>query len=114
MPDSTSSAAAYSAARSSSSMPRAIGRARGFVLDRVLRRPVLFTDRRGLSYMLFPGENARVYFACTGRLHAGSVDLRLCGLLDSAGRIAWAGTGGRNQQVRELRRAPSRLATCSG
>jgi FkbM family methyltransferase len=48
-----------------------LARARGFVLDRLLRRPVLYTDRRGLRYELFPGENARVYFEHGGNYEVG-------------------------------------------
>src|SRR3954451_23352760 len=70
-------------------MPRAIGRARGFVLDRVLRRPVLFTDRRGLSYTLFPGENARVYFAHGGNYEVG--ETRFCEHVLGPGDIALDG-----------------------
>ena len=39
---------------------------RGFWLDRVRRRPVVFTDRNGMHYELRPGENARAYFEHDG------------------------------------------------
>jgi FkbM family methyltransferase len=67
-------------------MPRTRGRARGFLLDRVLRRPVVFTDRRGLSYVLYPGENARVYFEHGGNYEVA--ETRLCERLLGAGAVA--------------------------
>jgi FkbM family methyltransferase len=53
-----------------------LARARGFVLDRVLRRPVLYTDRHGLKYELKPGENARVYFEHSGNYEVA--ETRFC------------------------------------
>ena len=70
-------------------MVSALGRARGFVLDRVLRRPVLFTDRRGLTYTLFPGENARVYFAHGGNYEVG--ETRFCERVLEPGDVALDG-----------------------
>lgn len=67
-------------------MARTAGRTRGFLLDRVLRRPVMYTDRRGLKYVLYPGENARVYFA-----HGGNYEVdetQLCENLLREGDVA--------------------------
>jgi FkbM family methyltransferase len=36
------------------------------LLDRIIRRPIVFTDSRGLRYVLHPGENAGVYIAAGG------------------------------------------------
>src|SRR5258708_35872618 len=72
----TPSANVSSRAWNSSLMVNALGRARAFLLDRVVRRPMVFTDRRGLSYVLYPGENARVYFEHGGNYEVG--ETRLC------------------------------------
>lgn len=45
---------------------RAIARARTLWLDRIRRRPLVFTDARGLRYELRPGENAGIYFEHRG------------------------------------------------
>lgn len=37
-----------------------------FVLERVLRRPVVYDDRHGLRYVLRPRENAAAYFRARG------------------------------------------------
>jgi FkbM family methyltransferase len=36
------------------------------VLERVVRRPIVYTDDRGLRYVLYPGENARAYLEHSG------------------------------------------------
>lgn len=36
------------------------------LLDHVVRRPIVYTDRYGLRYVLHPGENAGVYIAARG------------------------------------------------
>lgn len=41
------------------------------LLDRVLRRPIVYTDDRKLRYILFPGENARVYLEHGGNYEVG-------------------------------------------
>lgn len=70
-------------------MISARARARGFLLDRVKRRPVVFTDRRGLSFVLFPGENARVYFAHGGNYEVA--ETRLCERVLKPGDVALDG-----------------------
>ena len=40
------------------------------VLDRVVRRPIVYTDDRGLHYVLYPGENAGVYIRSGGNYEA--------------------------------------------
>lgn len=67
-------------------MARALGRARGFLLDRVVRKPVTFTDSRGLRYVLYPGENAQVYFAHSGNYEVA--ETRLCERLLVPGAVA--------------------------
>lgn len=37
-----------------------------YVLDEVVRRPIVYEDSRGLRYILRPGENARVYLEYDG------------------------------------------------
>lgn len=37
------------------------GQLEALLLDRVLRRPIVYQDMRGLRYVLYPGENAGVY-----------------------------------------------------
>ena len=32
-----------------------------FLLDRIIRRPIVYTDDRGLRYVLYPNENAGAY-----------------------------------------------------
>jgi FkbM family methyltransferase len=66
-------------------MAKAVGRARGFVLDRVLRHPVVFTDRRSLRYVLYPGENAGAYFASGGNYEVA--ETRLCERLLAVGDV---------------------------
>lgn len=51
-------------------------RADTFLLDRVIRRPVVFTDDRGLSYVLYPNENAGVYLSSGGNYELDEV--RFC------------------------------------
>lgn len=63
-----------------------LARARGFVLDRVLRRPVLYTDRHGLQYELKPGENARVYFEHSGNYEVA--ETRYCEQVLRPGDVA--------------------------
>ena len=41
-------------------------RIEAFLLERVLRRPFVLRDRRGLQYILYPGENAQAYLASRG------------------------------------------------
>jgi len=56
------------------------------LLERVLRRPFVFEDRRGLRYVLQPGENAGVYLE-----HRGNYELaetRLCERLLQPGDVA--------------------------
>jgi FkbM family methyltransferase len=47
-----------------------------YVLDEVLRRPLLFEDGRGLRYILFPGENARAYLEHNGNYEVA--ETRFC------------------------------------
>lgn len=47
-----------------------------FVLDHVVRRPIVFTDDRGLRYVLEPGENAGVYITSGGNYESSEV--RFC------------------------------------
>jgi FkbM family methyltransferase len=63
-----------------------LARARGFVLDRVLRRPMLYTDRHGLKYELMPGENARVYFEYGGNYEVA--ETRFCEQVLRPGHLA--------------------------
>jgi FkbM family methyltransferase len=55
------------------------------MLERILRRPVVFTDSRGLRYVLHPGENAQVYFAHGGNYEVA--ETRLCERLLKHGDI---------------------------
>lgn len=47
-----------------------------FVLDRVVRRPTVFEDGRGLRYVLHPGENARAYLDADGNYEVA--ETRFC------------------------------------
>ena len=47
-----------------------------FLLDRVVRRPIVYTDDRGLRYILHPGENAGAYLAAGGNYELAEV--RFC------------------------------------
>lgn len=47
-----------------------------YVLDEVLRRPILFEDARGLRYVLRPGENARAYLEHGGNYEVA--ETRFC------------------------------------
>ncbi|MGN6799132.1 MAG: FkbM family methyltransferase [Gaiellaceae bacterium] len=47
-----------------------------FLLDRVIRRPIVFTDDHGLRYVLYPGENAGVYIGSGGNYEVSEV--RFC------------------------------------
>jgi FkbM family methyltransferase len=47
-----------------------------FLLDRVIRRPIVFTDDRGLRYVLYPNENAGVYISSGGNYEIDEV--RFC------------------------------------
>ena len=42
-------------------MPSLRARVETLLLERVLKRPFVFEDARGLRYVLYPGENARAY-----------------------------------------------------
>lgn len=46
--------------------PRDRAEVDAFVLERLLRRPIVFEDRDGLRYILHPGENARAYLEAGG------------------------------------------------
>lgn len=39
---------------------------RVFAFERIVRLPVLFTDKSGLKFVLYPGQNAQVYFKNDG------------------------------------------------
>jgi FkbM family methyltransferase len=41
------------------------------LLERVLKRPFVFEDRRGLRYVLYPGENAQAYLDNRGNYELG-------------------------------------------
>lgn len=47
-----------------------------FLLDRIVQRPLLFEDGRGLRYVLRPGENAAVYLANDGNYEVA--ETRFC------------------------------------
>jgi FkbM family methyltransferase len=47
-----------------------------FVLDHVLRRPIVFEDGRGLRYVLHPDENARAYLEHDGNYEVA--ETRFC------------------------------------
>ena len=55
------------------------------VLDDVLRLPLLYEDDRGLSYVLYPGENAGVYFEHGGNYE--QAETRFCERVVSAGDV---------------------------
>lgn len=46
-------------------------RVEALLLERVLRRPFVFEDARGLRYVLYPGENARAYIDNRGNYELG-------------------------------------------
>ena len=46
------------------------------LLEDVLRRPILYEDGRGLSYLLYPGENAEVYLQHDGNYEVA--ETRFC------------------------------------
>jgi len=46
------------------------------LLDRVIRRPIVYTDADGLRYVLYPGENAGAYLANRGNYEVAEV--RFC------------------------------------
>jgi len=54
------------------------------LLERVWRRPLVFEDARGLRYVLYPGENARVYLE-----HEGNYEVEETALCE---RVVEAGT----------------------
>jgi FkbM family methyltransferase len=56
------------------------------LLERVLRRPFVFEDGRGLRYLLYPGENAGVYLEHDGNYETAEV--RLCETLLEPGDLA--------------------------
>jgi hypothetical protein len=56
--------------------PAARAELEAYVLDHVLRRPIVFEDRRGLRYVLRPGENARVYLEHDGNYEVA--ETRFC------------------------------------
>jgi FkbM family methyltransferase len=61
-------------------------RIEALLLERVLRRPFVFEDGRGLRYVLYPGENARAYIE-----HRGNYELaetRFCERLLRPGDVA--------------------------
>jgi FkbM family methyltransferase len=52
-----------------------------FLLDRVIRRPIVYTDDLGLRYVLYPNENAGIYISHGGNYEIDEV--RFCeGLLE--------------------------------
>ena len=56
------------------------------LLERVLRRPFVFEDSRGLRYVLYPGENARAYLDNRGNYEVA--ETRFCGDVLSPGDVA--------------------------
>jgi len=54
---------------------RARARLEALLLDRVLRRPIVYEDERGFRYVLYPGENARAYLENRGNYEVGETDL---------------------------------------
>lgn len=56
------------------------------LLERVVRRPFVFEDARGLRYVLYPGENAGVYLRNRGSYELAEV--RLCERLLRPGDVA--------------------------
>lgn len=57
-----------------------------YVLDEVLRRPIVFEDARGLRYVLRPGENARAYLEHDGNYEVA--ETRFCERFLEAGMTA--------------------------
>ena len=51
-------------------------RIEALLLERVLRRPFVFEDARGLRYVLYPGENARAYLDNRGNYEVA--ETRFC------------------------------------
>jgi FkbM family methyltransferase len=56
------------------------------LLERVLRRPFVFEDSRGLRYVLYPGENAAAYLDNRGNYEIA--ETRLCERLLQPGDVA--------------------------
>jgi FkbM family methyltransferase len=56
------------------------------MLERVLRRPFVFEDARGLRYVLYPGENAAAYLNNRGNYEIA--ETRLCERLLQPGDVA--------------------------
>jgi FkbM family methyltransferase len=67
-------------------MPSLRSRIETLLLERVLRRPFVFEDDRGLKYVLYPGENARAYIANRGNYELG--ETRFCERVLRAGDVA--------------------------
>lgn len=44
-------------------------------LEHFLRMPVLYTDQYGLNYLLYPGQNAEVYFHHRGNYETGEIQV---------------------------------------
>lgn len=58
-----------------------------FLLERIVRRPLLYEDARGLRYILRPGENAGVYLAHQGNYEVA--ETRFCERFLQRGEVAF-------------------------
>lgn len=67
-------------------MPSLRARIDAILLERILRRPFVYEDSHGLRYVLYPGENARIYLDNGGNYEVA--ETRLCERVLASGDVA--------------------------